>query len=525
LATGSRISAEFARIAPRLLAWIALAALATLAMHELRPWLDKTHIALGYLLIVLAASARSGRLAGLTLSFVCFLAFNFFMLPPNYTLAIADPRDWLVLLAFLLTGGVGAELFHRVRRQASLASLRAAELDRLGMLGAETLAAGRVEDAARAIARVTQTQLGVEWCEIHVPNEDTDQLEALAAASSAESHGASIAAGLLRAAVERGVVVVERLDGTTHLRPAGEPPDIAVRTNADARVLLIPLRVRERVVGVLVLADPAGVRVGEDAARLVAPLAYYAALIVERARLSGKAERAESLQQADRLKDALLASVSHDLRTPLTTIKAMASEIRREGDDRAATIEVEADRLNRMVADLLDFSRARARAMPVRTEMNAAEDLVGSALQQLAGVRGANRIQVHLDPGQLLAVGRFDFVLALRALVNLLDNALKHASPDSPIELRVRSDATFLYFDVEDHGPGVPPEEVDRIFEPFYRRSSSHPLAPGSRGAGLGLAIARSLAEAQNGTVTYTPTPTGGSRFTLALPAGSLPAA
>jgi two-component system sensor histidine kinase KdpD len=295
---------------------------------------------------------------------------------------------------------------------------------------------------------------------------------------------------------------------------------------ANARAVLIPLRVRESVVGVLVLGDDAGVRASEDAARLAAPLAYYAALVVERSRLAGKAARAEQLQQEGRLKDALLASVSHDLRTPLTTIKALASEIRREGDDRAATIETEADRLNRMVADLLDISRARAGVLPVRIELNTAEELMGSALQQLAGIEGADRIHVQLEHKDVIAVGRFDFVLALRALVNLLDNALKYSRADSPVELHVRSDASFLYFDVEDRGPGVPPGEADRIFEPFYRRSPSADSGARGQGAGLGLAIAKSLAEAQNGTVTFTPRVNGGgSRFTLALPTGKAPTA
>jgi two-component system sensor histidine kinase KdpD len=159
--------------------------------------------------------------------------------------------------------------------------------------------------------------------------------------------------------------------------------------------------------------------------------------------------------------------------------------------------------------------------LPVRIELNTAEELMGSALQQLAGIEGADRIRVQLEQKDVIAVGRFDFVLALRALVNLLDNALKYSRPDSPVELHVRSDASFLYFDVEDRGPGVPPGEADRIFEPFYRRSGE--LGARAQGAGLGLAIAKSLAEAQNGSVTLTARADGGSRFTLALPTGKLP--
>ncbi len=530
-----------------------VAAAVTVGLHELHGELDKAHMALAYLLVVLFASARAGRVVGFTVSVACFLAFNFFLLPPYYTLAIDNPVDWLVLGSFLVTGAVAAELLHRARWEAELARRRAAELDRLATLGAETLSVARAEDAVAAIARVMRSEMGVQRCGVFMREKGRADVRLLASSEAiddqnddARSTGdeadptarAGAVAGpepgaagagrrkggeseLARLVTENGVVAFERLDGTSHLWPSAESLESALASSAEARVVLVPLRARERVVGLLSLEDSRGVRILPDQARMAAPLAYYAALGVERTRLAAEAEHAAVLREADRLKDALIATVSHDLRTPLTTIKALASDLRAGGDDRAATIEEEADRLNRLVADLLDLSRARSGALPLDLQLNAADDLVGAALQQLTATPGAERLRAHL-PGDEILVGRFDFVHGLRSLVNLLENALRYSPSDTPVELTVARAGGNLIFAVEDRGPGIPQAERERIFEAFYRPSG---LPDRPAGTGLGLTIARTLAEAQGGSVRYATRPDGGSRFELRLPAVLLDAA
>ena len=341
--------------------WVVAALLVTLAMWPFREQLEEAHVALVYLLIVLGGSARGGRAMGLTLAVASFVLFNFFLLPPYHTLSIADPLDWIILVAFLLTGGVAAELLHRAQRAAALADRRALEIERL----------------------------------------------------------------------------------------------------------------------------------------------------------SGEAEHVEALREADRLKDALLASVSHDLRTPLTSIRATAAEMRAQGSEQAAIIEEEAERLNRFVTDLLDLSRIRAGALPVAPEINAADDLIGAALLEVRGLLGAELIDVRLPPGEVAPAGKFDFVLALRALVNLLDNALGHSPTGQHVTLELLLTPHRLVFEVRDRGPGIPPEDRKRIFEPFYRGKAHDRLR---RGAGLGLAIARSLAQAQGGELSYRAGTDGGSVFSLSLP-------
>jgi len=253
--------------------------------------------------------------------------------------------------------------------------------------------------------------------------------------------------------------------------------------------------------------------------RFLEALAYYAALGVERVRLVAEAEHADALREADRLKDALLASVSHDLRTPLTTIKALAHSIGAEGDERAVTIEEEADRLNRFVADLLDLSRLAGGALTVSPEITAADDLLGAVWQRVSGALGSRTLEVSLDPDEPLLVGRFDFVHSLRVLVNLIENALKYSPADAPVELAARRSGDTLEFLVDDRGAGVPVAERERIFEPFYRPSGS---PPDTNSAGLGLSIARRLAEAQGGSLRYEPRDGGGSRFVFSVPAADL---
>lgn len=245
-------------------------------------------------------------------------------------------------------------------------------------------------------------------------------------------------------------------------------------------------------------------------------------------RLSAAAERAEALREADKLKDALLATVSHDIRTPLTTIRALAQDIGAEGDERAVTIAEEVDRLNRFVADLLDLSQLKAGAIPLAIAINAAEDLMGAALQRVSGIARGRDLRASLDPSDPVLLGRFDFTHALRVLGNLLENALKYAPVDSTVEFTVRREGTQLRFDVADRGPGIAPEVRERVFEPFIRgrEASATPdgrdREGGVSGAGLGLAIARGLAVAQGGSLTYAPREGGGSVFTLRLPAADV---
>jgi len=513
-----------------------------------RDVLHEAHVALAYLLVVLGASASGGRALGLTLAAAAFACFNYFFVAPHFAFTVAEPLDWLVLVAFLVTGAVAAQLLARAQTEANVARERAAEVDRLSTLGAEALNAGRADEALTRIADVIRATLGAVACGIYLrdetrgtvtlatmsspaasPVDESQQRSRPGAASELDARerlstlrppGIPAGARLVEWVAENGRAVSTRADGTIRFANASQVGFEHTEFGpSGARVLLLPLRVREHTVGVLSIEHADALVLDAPRLRFLEALAYYAALGVERVRLGAEAEHTEALRHADRLKDALLASVSHDLRTPLTTIKALAHSIAADGDERAATIEEEADRLNRFVGDLLDLSRLAAGALTVTPELTAADDLLGAAWQRVSGALGDRTLDVSIDPNDPLLVGRFDFVHSLRVLVNLIENALKYSPATAPIDLSARRAGDVIEFLVEDRGVGVPPGERERIFEPFYRRAGT---PPDTSSAGLGLSIARRLAEAQDGTLRYEPRDGGGSRFVYSVPAADL---
>jgi two-component system sensor histidine kinase KdpD len=307
---------------------------------------------------------------------------------------------------------------------------------------------------------------------------------------------------------------VELLDGTTRLDPS-------ITDALQVRTLHRTLRVRNLAVGVLRVASHDGLTLSADRARLLDALAYYAALGVERVRLVATAERAEAERQVEALRSSLLMAVSHDLRTPLTTIKGIAQEIAAgaSSTDRAAIIEEEADRLDALVGDLLELSRIQAGAVRPVSAVNTADEVIGAALQRAQGLLGRHDVVVSLSDDVLAA--RFDFSQTQRIVVNLLENAAKYSPPGSRIEVAASRDATSLHIAVGDEGPGVPVGEEERIFEAFHRPVGT---PPDVRGTGLGLSIARGLAEAQGGTVMYRKRTGVGAMFTLTLPVVDAPA-
>lgn len=533
---------------PMWVLWFGCLVLVGGAMLLVRQRLDKAHVALIFLLVVLGASAAGGRALGVALAFAAFLAFNYFFLPPYLTFAIANPLDWLVLVTFLITSIVAAQLLYRATSTAERATQRAAEVDRLATLGAETLNLPRPEDALRAILDVIRSTLDVVSCEVIVrgPSDGFDIAARSTIATGDDDatrddhrlpldgplttrHGAATdsrsvtgADGLVGWIFAHGRGAVELADGA--VRIVDDPAQETVRSSElkEVRALSIPLAIRGDTVGVLQVRASRNLVLTLEQARFLEALAYYAALGVERRRLVADAERAEAERRVEALRSALLMAVSHDLRTPLTTIKAIAHEIVDGGSrDRARVIEDESDRLDALVGDLLDLSRIQSGAVHPSADVNTIDDLIGAALRRSDALLRSRDVGVDVPSDELLA-GRFDLTNSLRALVNLIENACKYSPPGSPITIRARREDGRVRVSVLDRGPGVPPAERDRIFEPFYRPRD---IAPDVRGTGLGLSIARGLAVAQGGDVEFQPRADGGSSFSLLLPAadGSLP--
>lgn len=424
------------------------------------------YVPVTFLLVVLGGSAGGGRLLGFTLAALSFLAIDYFLQPPYDSFVIGKSLDLVTLAGFFATAGVATQLLDQSRRERDEALRRADEVSALSRLGSESLSTARATDAVAAVASMIRIELGVGECEI-----------------------------------------------------VATPLERVTEGNADSRVLTTPLYVHDQMVGTLVLRNRTPIVFGREKRYFVEAVSYYAALALERARLAAEADRATALIESGRMKDFVLASVSHDLRTPLTTIKALAQDTLRSGTDHAAEIEDQADRLSRMVADLLDLSRLRAGGFRIEPELNAAEDVVGAVLRQCESLATGRRLTTPFDQSAPAVYGIFDFVQTLRILVNLTENALRYTPDGEEVEVSASREDADLVLRVADRGPGIAERERERVFDAFYRPEGSIP----DRGrAGLGLAIARSLAEAQRGTLEYRARPGGGSVFEVRLPAADV---
>lgn len=446
--------------------WVALLVGVTVVMFNVRGQIDQAHVVLIYLLVVLGASATGGRTMGIALACIGFLLIDYYFQAPYDSMSVSKPLDWVVLIAFLSTSIVATQLLARARAEAEEARRRATEVASLAQLGSESLSAGTAERALVRITDVIRDTLGIEECTV----------------------------------VDAG-------------------PEVAAGGELDPRTLSLPLNVEGRLVGTLRLHDRQPIQLDDGQRRFLDALTYYAALGVERVRLVAEAEHADALREANRLKDVLLASVSHDLRTPLTTIKALAQSAALGGDATAAAIEEQADRLTRMVNDLLDLSRMKANSFRVLPELNTAEDLIGAAVRQSQGLLRGKNIHTSVDLQSPALVGTFDFTQSLRVLGNLLENALRHSLAGGTVDLAVERAGNELLFTVSDRGPGIPVGDAERIFEPFHHPATSQ---PDSGRAGLGLSISQRLAEMQGGKVEYRPRSGGGSEFVFRLPAVEL---
>jgi two-component system sensor histidine kinase KdpD len=303
-----------------------------------------------------------------------------------------------------------------------------------------------------------------------------------------------------------------------HGEAAGRHTD----TLGGARLRYHPLRTSQGIVGVLGVKGPSDetLHLTPEQRHLMEAFASQAAVAIQRVQLEQQARHAQLLQATEQLQTALLNSISHDLRTPLVSIIGALSSL---DEDRSAldatqrrhlleNARTEAERLNRLVGNLLDMTRLEAGALNVAKESCDVEEVIGAALQPLGARIGSRPIQV--DAPADLPLVPMDFVLMTQVLTNLVDNALKYSAADAPIEIRAEVVGDRLRIIVADRGVGIPPTDLERVFDKFYRVQR-----PGSvTGTGLGLSIARGMVEAQGGSIRASNRPGGGTVMTVHLP-------
>jgi two-component system sensor histidine kinase KdpD len=477
-------------------------ALVTLPLLAFRGQVSKTTVVLAYLLVVTGAAAAGGLGPGITAAALGFLAFDLLFLQPYHHIIVDDPQDYLSLAVYLLVAVVVSLLVASSERRRAQAERRERETRMLFDLSTSLVAHGSLEDTLRGVVATVRSLFDLAGCAIVLPSGD----------------------GLRLAAVDGAVPgdLDERFVGVRATQPSIQVRGPAGADLAPGRALTVPMRGGEDVVGALVVVagGPDSPGFGEAERRVLATFANQAALAVEHAQQEEERNRAMALQETDRLRTALLNSVSHDLRTPLAAIKASASslldgEVRwsdAERDEFLATINSEADRLTRLVHNLLDMSRIEAGALDPHLVESSVAELVGPVVRR---ARAASRQRVDVDVPEELPPVMADPVRLDQVLTNLLDNARGYAA-GGPVQVVARRDDDAVELRVADHGPGIPVPERERVFDQFYRLKGG-----GKRpeGTGMGLAICRGIVQAHGGSLRVETTPGGGATLVLRLPA------
>jgi two-component system, OmpR family, sensor histidine kinase KdpD len=486
---------------------VAGTALITAPLLAFRGDVSKTTVVLAYLLVVTAAAAAGGLGPGITAAALGFLAFDLLFLQPYHHIIVDDPQDYLSLAVYLLVAVVVSLLVATSERRRAQAERRERETRMLFDLSTSLVAHGSLEDTLRGVVRTVRSLFDLAGCAIVLPSGD----------------------GLHLAAVD-GEVPGDLDDRFAGVRGGQASIQLRGPDGADlepGRALTVPMRSGASVVGALVVVagGPDSSGFGEAERRVLATFANQAALAVERGQQEEQRNRALALQETDRLRTALLNSVSHDLRTPLASIKASASslldrEVRwsdAERDEFLATINTEVDRLTRLVHNLLDMSRIEAGALDPHLVESSVAEVVGPVVRR---ARAASRQRVDVDVPDELAPVLVDPVRLDQVLTNLLDNARGYAGAGS-VEVVARQAGDTVELRVVDHGPGIPVPEQERVFGQFYR------LKGGGRrpeGTGMGLAICRGIVQAHGGSLRVETTPGGGATFVLSLPVSPRPA-
>jgi two-component system sensor histidine kinase KdpD len=455
-----------------------------------------------YLLAVVLVAAFWGRGPSILAALISVISFDFFFVPPHLTLSVSDTQ---YLITFLGLFGVGLAISHlesRAREQAKAAQRRETQTASLYEFSRILAQSGTLEEITSAIVThlsenfrrqvvvllPQEGKLVIRARNPNVPAPDEDEL--------------AIATWVL----ERG-------------QPAGRDTDTLSATT----VRYVPLKTPRSVVGVLGIQPPAGSgHLIPEERHLMETFATQAALAIERAELAEQARQAQVAQTTERLQAALLGSISHDLRTPLVTITGVLSALKDDeaGLDEASrtslieTAEEEADRLNRLVGNLLDMTRLEAGTLRPHMEPCDVADVIGSALEQLSSRLRGRQVITHVP--QNLPLVAMDFVLMQQVLVNLLDNALKYSAPDGPVEVSARVVGEEMEIEVADRGIGIPPDELTRVFDKMYRVQRPHAVS----GSGLGLTICKGIVEAHGGRIWAMNRPGGGTLLTVALTIG-----
>jgi two-component system sensor histidine kinase KdpD len=454
------------------------------AAELIHPLFGIENVDLVFLTAVVSVAARYGLWPSLLASVAASLCYNFFFMPPYYTFTIADPTNIAAFFFFMLIAILVSNVAARVRSQADTAIGRVRTTESLYAFSRKLAGTATLDDVLWATAYQTALMLKVRVV-LLLPEE-----------------------GVLT--VKSGYPPEDQLDQADlaanwawdNDRPAGRGSD----TLPGAKRLFLPMRTGRGAIGVIGIDDDrTGPLLTPDQRRLLDALVDQGALAIERVLLVEDMDRVKRTVESDRLRGALLTSISHDLKTPLASVLGAASTLRDLGSglneaqkrDLLATVIDESERLNRFIANLLDMTKLESGAIVPNTVRLDVGEIVGSALRRASKILVHHKVSLQLAAD--LPMLELDAVLFEQVLFNLLDNAAKYAPAHTTISIRGTRDQAQVSLQIMDEGNGIPPEELESVFDKFYRAQKGDHVRPGT---GLGLAISRGFVEAMHGTIS-----------------------
>jgi two-component system sensor histidine kinase KdpD len=450
-------------------------------------WLhvNPTTVGFSFLLAILLVSAIWGLRYALFMGVLSAFVYNFFFLPPLFHFTIADPQDWVALVAFLFTAIVGSELSERARKEARESNRRRREVEQLYGFSQQLLVSDNIFELPNALPRYIVESFGVSGAAIFLERkQETYYLDAASQSLFTADH--------LKAISGRGEPVLDHQHETCFM----------------------PLRMGVRIVGSIALS-------GCDLSReSLEAMGSLIATAVERANTAEKLTKTEAARESDRLRSLLLDSVTHEFRTPLTAIKASAETLLSNANldqfqrkDLLAVINEESDRLNRLIGEAAEVAQLDARQVELHFERHQIREAVDAAMGQARPALQNHTIEVNI-PDNLPPV-RIDVDRIVEVLIHLLDNAGKYSPPGTPIHITTEARNNEVITSIADHGPGIDALEQEMIFEKFYRGRNQRITI---QGTGMGLAIARAIVELHGGKIGVTSQVGRGSLFYFSLP-------
>jgi two-component system sensor histidine kinase KdpD len=481
---------------------VAAVALALVIGLLIQPFLGLESVDLAFLAAIMGVAVWRGLWPSVVASILASLAYNFFFIPPIYTFTIADPRNVWAFLFFAAMGIGISNVAARARSLAIMAIRRARMTESLYGFSRKLTGVGTLDDLLWAAAYQAAMMLKVRVV-LLLPE------------------GGSLV-------VKAGYPPEDRIDSADlaaakwaweNNQPAGRGSD----TLPGAKRLFIPMRTARSGIGIIGIdSDKPGALLSPDERRLLDSLIDQTALAIERVLLVNEMDRAQRTAETERLRSALLTSLSHDLRTPLSAVIATAQTLRdmsarlseAQKADLLATVISESERLNRFIANLLDMTKLESGAVIAKTSLHDLTETVGGALRRAAKILADHRVE--LDLASDLPMLELDDVLFEQALFNLLDNAAKYAPPGTTIRIIGRREGEAVCLQVVDEGEGIPPMDLESIFDKFYRIEKGDRVRAGT---GLGLAISRGFIQAMRGSITASNrSDRSGAVFTIRLP-------